>query len=257
MKSIVGYVLFAVLAYCTFLLVGFPADRAYAMFRHNMPPGVQLYDLHGSVWHGEAGTARIGRYRLEPLHWQYRPAGLLSGRVDVQVSFKTGPSHVSAVIGIYRDGDVHLRDVDIGTPAGELIEAFRVPIVRLDGQVSAKLTRMGVENHRLESLDGTVTWAGARITRPQTLTLGGLEATFKTEGGVIKGILKDKGGPLQVQGTVTLKPDGSYQVRAVLESRDPNQPALANALRRLGRAGPGGRVTVNYSGKMPPIPVGL
>lgn len=257
MKAVIGYVVFALLAYIGFLAATFPADRAYALLQNRMPRGVHLYDVHGSVWGGGAGTAQIGKYRLAPLRWEYRPAGLLSGRVDVKLSFDSGPSSVSAVIGIYRDGDIHLSHVRVDTPAAELVKVLRLPIVQVKGDISARLAAMTVESHRLESLDGTVTWTGAEVTRPRSYVLGGLEADFKTEDGVVKGTLRDKGGPLQLQGLVTIKPDGTYQVNASLENRDPGQADLTRFLHQLGRPGPGGKVTVNYSGKMPALPVGL
>lgn len=257
MKAVIGYVAFAVLAYIVFLTVTFPADRAYALLQNRMPRGVHLYDVHGSVWDGGAGVAQIGRYRLAPLHWEYRPAGLLSGRVDVKFSFDAGPNHASAVVGVYRDGDIRLSHVRVHTPAAELVKALRLPIVQVKGDFSARLAALTVENHRLQSLVGTVTWAGAEVTRPRSYVLGGLEADFKTEGGVVKGTLHDKGGPLQLQGLVTVKPDGSYQVNADLKNRDPHQADLTRILRRIGRPGPRGEVTVNYSGKMPALPVGL
>lgn len=257
MKAIIGYVSFALLAYVTFLAVSFPADRAYAMLQDKMPPGVHLYELHGSVWHGGAGAAQIGRYRLAPLHWEYRPAGLLSGRVDVKVSFDSGPSHASAVIGLNREGDIRLSDVDVSTTAAALVKLLQLPIVQINGNITAKLAGLTVEDRHVTSLDGTLMWTGAKVTRPRNFSLGGLEADFKTDGGVVKGTLRDKGGPLQLQGLVTVKPDGSYRVNANLENRDPNQAGLTRFLRQIGRPGPGGRVTVNYSGKIPPLPVGM
>lgn len=257
MKAVMGYVSFALVAYTAFLVSTFPADRAYAMLERHMPPGVQLYGVNGSVWHGQAQVAQVGRYRLAPFTWQYRPAGLLSGRLDVKVSFDSGPGHAAAVVGLYRDGDVHLADVDVGLPAGELVHLFRLPIIQLAGNVTARLDSLAVESHRLDALDGTLTWDKARVLKPSDFVLGGLEARFETKDRVIRGILRDKGGPLQVQGIVTLKPDGTYQVNADLENRDPGQPQLTRFLHGLGRPGPGGKVTVNYSGKMPVIPVGL
>lgn len=256
MKAAAGYALFALLAYAVFLAITFPADRAYAMLRSRMPPNVHLYQVHGSVWDGGAGAAQIGRYRLAPVHWEYRPAGLLSGRVDIKVSFDSGPSRASGVIGVYRDGDIRLSDVDVDTPAAELVKLLRVPIVQLKGDISAKLAGLTVEDRRLASLDGTITWAGAQVTRPRNFVLGGLQADFKTDKGVVKGTLRDKGGPLQLQGLVTVKPDGTYRVNADLENRDPNQADLTRFLRQIGRPGPGGKVTVSYSGKMPPLPLG-
>lgn len=255
MKRVIGYAVFAAAAYIVFLLVNFPADRAYALARHRLPPQIQLYGLEGSVWHGHADVAQLGRYRLAPFNWQYRPAGLLVGRVDVKVQFERGASQASAVVGLSPGGDVRLSDVDAVLPAGELVQMLRLPLVQVDGELDARVDSLKIKASHLTALTGTLTWNNAQVLKPQSYQLGGLEAVFNTDNNVIKGTLRDKGGQLQVDGLVTLKPDGTYQVNAKVGTRDRSQPALNRLINSLGRQGPGGRVSVNYSGKMPAIPV--
>lgn len=256
MKRVIGYVVFAVAAYVAFLLVNFPADRAYALVKHRLPPRMQLYGLEGSVWHGHADVAQLGQYRLAPLNWQYRPAGLLAGRVDVKVQFERGADRVSGVVGLSPGGDVRLTDVDAKLPADDVAQMLlRLPMVQVQGDVEARLDKLKVKASRITALNGTLTWNDARVLKPQAYQLGGMEAVFNTADDVIKGTLKDKGGKLSLDGLVTLKPDGSYQVNANVGTRDSSQPGLNRVINRLGRQGPGGKVAVNYSGKMPAIPL--
>lgn len=254
MKSILGYSLFALLAYVVFLLTTFPVDRAYAMLKDRLPPAVQLYELDGSVWHGEAGVAQLGGYRVEPLAWDYRPLGLLAGRVDIAVRFSKDQVRGSGVVGISPGGDLHVADADVSLPVEELARAFRLPVIKLAGEVSTSVTTLQVSGQRLTEADGVLLWQQAQVIRPQALRLGDLEAVFETRDGVIEGTLRDKGGPLQLEGLVTIQADGSYELNASLASRDDTQPALSQTLRRLGRPGPDGKVSVNYSGTLPPVP---
>lgn len=255
MKRVISYAAFAVVAYVVFLLVNFPADRAYALVKSHLAPRIQLYGLEGSVWHGHADVAQLGQYRLAPLNWQYRPAGLLAGRVDVKVQLERGAGRASAVVGVSPGGNIHLADVDVAIPAGELVQMLRLPLVQVSGEVDARLDSVQLQASRIAELNGTLTWNKAQVLKPQPYQLGGLEAVFNTDNDVVKGTLRDKGGPLQVDGLVTLKPDGTYQVNANVGTRDNSQPTLNRLINSLGRQRPGGKVAVSHSGKMPPLPV--
>ena len=253
MKRVIGYVLFAVVVYVGFLAANFPADRAYAMLKERLPPRIQLFGLEGSVWHGHAEVAQLGQYRLAPLNWQYRLLGLLKGRVDVKVAFDRGPARASGVVGLSPGGKIHLTDVDVALPANELVRMLRLPVVKVDGSLDAKLDTAQLQAAHMTALNGTLTWGDAQVLNPQSYRLGTLEAVFTTENDQIKGTLHDKGGPLLLDGLVTVKPDGSYQVNANVGTRDNSQPALNRLINSLGRQGPGGKVALNYSGKMPPL----
>jgi hypothetical protein len=188
------------------------------------------------------------------LAWDYRPLGLLAGRVDIAVRFSKDQVRGSGVVGISPGGDLHVADADVSLPVEELARAFRLPVIKLAGEVSTSVTTLQVSGQRLTEADGVLLWQQAQVIRPQALRLGDLEAVFETRDGVIEGTLRDKGGPLQLEGLVTIQADGSYELNASLASRDDTQPALSQTLRRLGRPGPDGKVSVNYSGTLPPVP---
>jgi general secretion pathway protein N len=252
-KRVLGYAVFAVVVYVVFLLTTFPADRAYALLKGRLPPQVQLYGLEGSVWHGRAQVAQLGRYRVAPLSWQYRPLALLTGRVAVKVAMERGAGRASAVVGLSRGGNVRLTDVDVALPADEVVDLLRLPVIQVNGAVNARLDSLLLQAGHVTAVDGTLSWDQAQVIRPQPLQLGGLEAKFDTKDGAVKGTLRDKGGPLLVDGIVTLKGDGSYQVNANVGTRDNTQPALNRIINSMGRQGPGGKVQVNYIGRMPPL----
>lgn len=254
MKSTVGYILFAVAAYAAFLLASFPADRAYAMFKHRLPPQVQLYGIDGSVWHGEADVAQVGAYRLAPLSWHYRPLGLLSGRLDVGLRFREGPGRAAGVVGVYPTGGLHMGDLDAAVPVSELVRLLDLPMIDLEGSLELTVDDARLKSSHITALDGTLTWRKAQVVKPAAYRLGDLEARFSTKNGVVNGTLKDNGGPLQMDGIVILKPDGTYQLNVNLANRDATQPGLTQLLHSLGRPGPGGKVIVTQSGKLPAIP---
>ncbi len=256
MKRVIGYAVFAVAAYVVFLLANFPADRAYALVRRHLPPQVQLYGLEGSVWHGRAEVAHLGQYSVAPLNWQYRPGGLLTGRIAIKVNLERGADRASAVVALSSGGEVRLSDVSAVLPADDVTQALlRLPFVQLAGEFNAKLDSLRIQASHIAALNGTLSWNDAQVLKPQAYQLGGVEAVFKTDNNVIKGTLRDTGGLLQLDGLVTLKPDGTYQVNANVGTRDNSQPALNRLINSLGRQGPGGKVAVSYSGKMPAIPV--
>ena len=77
---------------------------------------------------------------------------------------------------------------------------------------------------------------------------GSFEINFETTADGIKGVLKDTDGPLQANGILMLKPDGSYQFTASFTPRDATRNDIKQAL--LGNPSPAGKITISRSGKL-------
>ncbi len=111
----------------------------------------------------------------------------------------------------------------------------------------------GPSKGRLVELEATVRLEGVGLGPPVDVQLGDFLATFSTarEGeGLVEGKIEDQGGPLQVQGLVRIRPDGSYRLTAELAARDPQQRAIVQALKLLGNPSPAGKVSVVRTGRL-------
>ena len=122
----------------------------------------------------------------------------------------------------------------------------------LDGMVSLTLPALVVDSGgRIVAAEGSVVWHQAAMTAPQALELGDLQLQLHTENaGQVVGDISDRGGPLRVEGTLQLTPDGGYRVTATLAAAPDAPAALAQSLGWLGKPDAQGRYRLNYNGRL-------
>ena len=63
-------------------------------------------------------------------------------------------------------------------------------------------------------------------------------------------LVSDSGGPLLVEGTFQLNPNGRYQLRLKLAARNKADNDLGASLAMFGRADKEGKVSINYNGNL-------
>ena len=81
-------------------------------------------------------------------------------------------------------------------------------------------------------------------------SVGSFEINFETTADGVKGVLKDIEGPLQANGVIMLRPDGSYQFTASFTPRDARRNDIKQGLRFIGNPDPAGKVTTSQTGKL-------
>jgi len=250
MKRTIRYGALVLILYVVFLLLLLPADRVYAVLKEKIPLPVSLYQIDGSVWDGRAQVVMMGQQRLESFGWQFEPLPLFIGRLQLAVGFDKNDGRLSTIVGRSMMGDYFLRDLDADLPATELESLFSPIKIGLSGNVTANLKEIKFKGNQLSTAKGTLLWKDAGLISSADNTLGSFEVSFETTEEGIKGILKDAGGPLQADGLLMLKPDGSYQLTASFIPRDARRNDLRQALRFLGNPDSTGKVSVSQSGKL-------
>ncbi len=250
MKARWKYLGLGVLAYIIFLAATVPAARAYPLLKASIAP-LALYDLDGTLWSGRARTADLGAYRLGALSWQAHPWKLLLGRVEFAWTAAKDTAQGSGVAARSLTGKFHLSETNASVPVAELSALLPFLPLKPEGVLRIKLRKMQIDDNIIVAADGILDWENAVFVTPQPVKLGSLALTLATEDSGVKGTLLDKGGALQAQGVLRLKPDGSYQFTGTLASRDPGQPQIQQSLAFLGRPLPDGKVAVSWSGMLP------
>lgn len=251
MKMKLRYGLFAFCLYLVFLVADMPARTVYSWLKTHTAFPAELYQPSGTVWNGSALGLRLSGVSFEQTAWHFRPQAMLLGRIEFALELGKGQGSVTGVAGRGLDGSRYVRDVALHMPLADFAELAGYPGSGLQGQVTAALGRIAVRAQRLTNVEGTVELAGVALGPPANLMLGGLSVKLETASQGMRGVLKDMGGPLQADGVLTLQPDGNYRFSGNLGVRDPTRSDLAQALKFLGAPGPGGRVVVNYNGRIP------
>jgi len=243
------YGLFALVVYLAFLVAGIPA-QAYRWFAGASSP-LHLYQPTGTLWQGRASMLELSGASFEDVDWRLRLLPLALGRIEFALQMSRGRGSVQGTLGRGLGGAVYARDLTLRMPVAEFSALIGHPVSDLKGNIDINLPRIGIRNHKLSEVAGTVQITDSGLGPPANVALGGFVLRLETGSNGMRGVLKDLGGPLQADGVVTVQPDGNYQFTGNLAVRDPSRADLAQALNFLGNPGPGGKVVINYNGKIP------
>jgi len=248
MMRIVAYVVLGLLAFAGFLLVTFPAERAFALLSEQAP-NVRAAGLSGTAWSGQAKVLQIDGRNLDKLQWQLKPWSVLFGQLELDIQLDGVDLAGRASIGLQPDGTIQLTDVDLTLAAAEMSALFKVP-VDLGGQFLVQLQSAELLEKKIQSVEGVIRWQRAALISPFDQALGEFVAQLSTEAEGIKAQVKDEGGPLQLDGVAKLKAGGSYNFNGSVSVRDAQQKLLVQAVKAMGRPGKDGRVPLRYSGRI-------
>lgn len=256
MKRFLRYSLVGLACYLAFLVVLFPAAQAYRFAAEPLQkalPQLELGGLEGSVWNGRVDALVYRKAWLGEVHWQLSPLSLLLGKAQLKTLLQSREGYLQSRIRTpLGGGDIEMAEIEGRLPINELTRFVPYLPVVLGGLVSFDLPGLALSAEgRLLAAEGTVIWNQAAVRAPQALDFGDLQLVLHTEEqGRIVGEISDRGGPLKVEGTLELEPDGRYRVEAgVVAAADAPAP-LKQSLGLLGRPDAQGRYRLNYNGKM-------
>ena len=217
--------------YLVFLLATFPAGYAIAWLQKNVPE-VHLEGVNGSVWAGSAQEVAWQDQFWGSLHWSFDWRALFAGHMGYRFHLEA-PDVVLLARVAGNNRKLLLQDVAGHLPISRLAPWLPLPPGSVAGELNIRLDRVLLVKDRPEAAVGTLSVTSLNLSWPQSVTLGNYQLKLQTEVDGIRGDLLDTSGPLMLQGSVQLAPDGHYQVSGTLASRDPGNSALNNLLHYL------------------------
>lgn len=248
MRRIAWMVLAASAAFVAILIARLPA--AWALGLVPASAGLECAEPSGTLWAGSCGRFAARGMALGALEWRLHPSRLLRGRLAGAVSIhRPGSRLVARLETPVLGGSLEARELRAEL---ELEPALlpRLPAT-LNGRVSADLSRLHFDGRRLDALAGRIVARELRETGSSSASLGDYELAFDQPSpvaGPLRGTLRDLGGPLGVQGTVTLTTEPGYLVEGLVATR-PDAPAeLARQIEFLGSPDASGRRPFSLSG---------
>jgi hypothetical protein len=207
-------------AYVAFTLATFPAGTA---LRWLAPPGVDFAGVAGTLWSGSAASCAAGGFRAEALRWRVRPASLLLGRISANVEARIPGGFVAGDVTA-SPRRVQFNDVRGGTSLPAL--AALLPVGGMRGQASVALEQLVLEDGWPAAAVGELKLAGLESLplipdgSGAYLPLGDYTVTFvPAPAGSLAARVVDNGGPLEVEGTVSLDASRAYTIDALVEPR--------------------------------------
>jgi general secretion pathway protein N len=214
-------------AYLAFTLATFPAGTALRWFA---PPGITFAGVAGTLWSGSAASCSARGFRADTLRWRVRPASLLLGRVSAAVEARIPDGFFAGNVTASPSG-VRFGELRAATSIPAL--AGVVPLVRgVRGQASLALDTLVLENGWPVAATGEIKIAG--LEAPPLVSngsgalvpLGNYVVTFvPAPVGQLSARIVDDGGPLELNGTVSLDARRNYNIDALVEPR-PGAPEM-------------------------------
>lgn len=249
MRRVLAYSVLLLCAYAVFLLSQFPATHLYAWLKPRGEAPAELYQISGSIWRGRAAVATIGRTRIDAPQWAFRPRALLLGRVEYELAGRLGRTPVSGIAGRSLNNPFYATDTRAAMPLTELLRLTGLGDIGLTGQFSAEIRRLEIRAKKISAIDATLSIADAVFGPPVNMALGSATMRLESSKEVIRGVLKDNGGPLQADGILTYQPSGEYQFTLNLSARDPSDVQLRQALHMFGTPNSAGKVSLSRRGR--------
>ena len=236
-----GLLALGLVSYAGLLLAQWPASHAWSMAQRHLalPAELHVGPLEGTVWEGRATSISGAGIRADHLAWELRPTSLLAGRAVVDVRAGLDDGHAEGTITA-RTGEVAIDGLAGRLPArnlGPAASELSGEAVRLDGTITFAIERLRASYPpapELITLEGRAGWHEAAVTVDHRVELGGVTTTLASEGGAATGMLDDTGGPLALDGTWRLAPDGAYTMEALVDTRAGAASALEQTLEMAG-----------------------
>lgn len=239
-------------AYIALTLATFPAGTALHWFA---PPGVTFAGVAGTFWSGSASTCSVDGFTVEALRWNLRPTSLLLGRISADVEARIPDGFVSGNITA-SPSTVRFSDLRGTTSLPALVGVL--PVRGIRGQASVALEELVLEDGWPAAAVGELKLAGLESLplipdgSGAYVPLGDYTVSFvPAPEGELAATFVDNGGPLEVEGAVTLDARRVYTLDALVEPRADAPEMLVEGL-RIMTADPDaeGRRRFNLSGSL-------
>lgn len=242
-----------ILSYGFFLVINTPASIIISQLEDPMQAAqIRLQGVSGTAWDGRVSRVNFKGKSLGSVQWQASPWGMLLGGLSADLYLNDGDDFLQGTIRASMGGDIAVDEM-----SGELAAAriapyipYRVPGA-LEGRLRINMQTVEISDLLVREAQGRLVWSGAAVKLGQAIPLGDLAADINTgEDGSIQVAVKDAGGPLKIDGTVSLAPDQSLNVNAKLAAGEDAAPLLKTGLGVLGKPDKDGWSNFTFSGRL-------
>lgn len=239
------------LAYALFLLLTMPAAVAWSLVEEDVP--VNVYGPAGTLWSGTADAVVDGPRRLDAVSWSLHPASLLTLSPSATVSGQLPGGSGEGSLEVGPGGTLTLSDVRAQTTIDAVLAWIRRGALQplASGRIELLMPHGVVRNGLLQKADGLLTWTNAAVGPNARFPLGDLALRLQpAEPNGTRGTLTARNGPLTVDGTLDLRPNGDFRLQAQVRPTDPGDPAARRLASLFGLANPSGTTVLTATGNV-------
>jgi general secretion pathway protein N len=192
-------------AYLAFALAQIPAATAY---RWLGTEGLVLSGISGTVWSGRAELGALGNLPVRDVEWSVAPLALALGRISLTLAARPPDGLVTGALsaGLW---NTRFSDVRVTTSLDTL--GMLLALQGSRGMLSLEIEELSLRDGWPVAAVGTVRIRDLEVLPlgappgSALLAVGDYELTsFEVADLRLAAALRDEGGPLEIQGTVTL-----------------------------------------------------
>lgn len=242
-------VLLGIAVFLIGLIVKFPASIGVALAT-DFVPGFSVGSASGTIWNGRIEQAAIGMRSADTISWDLHAVKLLALRaaadVEIRLDNNTLTAHVAAAPG----GTVTLDNLRGNLRLQTLSKLQLMPANFARGDVLLDIESLRMEEGRITEATGRAQLTGLRSDMLAGVPLGDYAGTLESGEAGIQASFRDANAPLELQGTATLSPDGSYTTRGTVRPTSDTPEQLRNGMAFLGRPDNNGRYSFQFSGRL-------
>lgn len=263
MRRFIPFIALGVGAWLAFLISSFPAATALRWFA---PENIRTSNVSGTIWSGSAEYASIEDFAMRDLRWEVDALPLLLARLGGAAQARMSNGFADTQFSV-SGSSVRLSGLQLSTSINTLAAAL--PVSGANGSISAQFAELDLERttaqirgQQLEILwpvhaVGTVRISDL-IVEPyaglgtELIPMGSYELEF-VEGteAAIQAQVRDLGGPLEFNGTLSLTPALEYSLSGQIMARAQASQSLKQGLDFMTpEPGPDGRRAFTQSGSL-------
>ena len=213
-----------------------------------LPPPLACPAARGTLWRGACDNTTVGGMTLGQLSWRLKFWPLLTGRVAANLQLRGPEVSLDTDLVARRDKSLQLSALQGDAQLAALAPILRVSGVRVPdgfgGTARARVQELRVAaNGRIALVRGTLEVDNlTQAVAPTALGswLLSFDGALSAENDPI-GILVDRGGPFDFNGTLRLTSAPGYVLEGALAPRAGVPPDVVNALRYMGGMDAAGR----------------
>lgn len=225
-------VLMILAAIAVAMLWSVPARFVYERYAARVQP-LRLQGIEGTLWSGKAAMASYAVKPLGAVQWRLDTLPLLRGWAAGELRLESPEIRASSGFRATRRR-LELADASATFPANLMAPALDIPSLTLLGDVTADMKDVVIEDGIVRSVIGTLTWNNVGVSGSAEARLGKLIVEFAPRvDGVIEGLVRDDGGPLQASGHIELR-GLQFTAEIKLNAREGNE-YIREALLYIGQ----------------------
>ena len=248
MKRIWPLAALGVGAYLLFAVVTLPASMLTARLGAY---GINAAGVEGTVWKGRAQVLRVANANLGSVTWNVHVLPLLAARLQADLELNRSDGFARTVVTVLPSGRARFNNLNASLPLSAL-PAGGIP-GGWNGVLTLKLAELVIEKGWPVTAEGTVEAVDLIGPARKPANIGSYRLVFTNAAksqDALTGALTDTGGPLQIAGTLQLKPNRSYEIDGFVTARADTPSDVANALQMLGAPDAQGRRPFSIAGTM-------